>query len=87
MQKRLFPDLADIDFLGKRYGAPGSEWARQVSAGIIKTHCFDFSPQKFTPPSSAMPGTPEAARGSFLSRGFPGKFGARAMTANATPTG
>jgi hypothetical protein len=46
MQKRLFPTLAGIEFLGKRYGAPGSGWVRQVRDGIIKTHCFDFCPKE-----------------------------------------
>jgi hypothetical protein len=45
MQKRLFPAIPGVDFLGKRYGQPGTDWLKEVRGGLMYKHCFDFSPK------------------------------------------
>ncbi len=44
MQKRMFPAIPGIDFLGKRYGQPELAWAEQVRDALCRKHCFDFAP-------------------------------------------
>ena len=43
MQKRLFPAIPEVDFLGKRYGQPGLAWLGKVRDLLAIKHCFDFS--------------------------------------------
>jgi hypothetical protein len=62
MQKRLFPSIPGIDFLGKRYGQPGTGWLKEVRDALMLKHCFDFSPKeihglidKYAGPSDGRP--------------------------------
>jgi hypothetical protein len=46
MQRRMFPAMSGIDFIGKRYDEPGLAWLVDLRDALIKRHCFDFSPEE-----------------------------------------